>query len=177
MQYRGSGNAIVTINSDKVPEKIAKWNKILKNEYAFTDPSIRVALTDLNEEVFPLEKEIFKKTVALINLIPVGVLSRSTALDLVISSNNLGVIRTDEKYITLFNHPRSSVESLLTEDFIPAMKQLASILDVEYVLGSNYPGWEYAKESNIRDICIEAYKDMFNKEPLVGATYRSGNGL
>ncbi|HOA20434.1 MAG TPA: beta-Ala-His dipeptidase, partial [Sedimentibacter sp.] len=148
-------NAIVTIKSDKVPEKIAKWNKILKNEYAFTDPSIRVALTDLNEEVFPLEKEIFKKTVALINLIPVGVLSRSTAIDLVISSNNLGVIRTDEKYITLFNHPRSSVESLLTEDFIPAMKQLASILDVEYVLGSYYPGWEYAKESKIRDICIE----------------------
>ena len=51
------------------------------------------------------------------------------------------------------------------------MKQLSSILDVEYVLGSNYPGWEYAKESKIRDICIEAYKDMFNKEPLVGAIH------
>jgi dipeptidase D len=164
-------NAIVTIKTDKVPEKIAKWSKILKNEYAFTDPSIRVALTDLNEEVFPLEKETYKKTVALINLIPVGVLSRSTAIDLVISSNNLGVIRTDEKYITLFNHPRSSVETLLTEDFIPAMMQLASILDVECVPGSYYPGWEYAKESKIRDICIEVYKDMFNKEPVVGAIH------
>ena len=38
-------------------------------------------------------------------------------------------------------------------------------------MGSYYPGWEYAKESNIRDICIEAYKDMFNKEPLVGAIH------
>ena len=165
-------NAIITINNfDKVNEKIDKWNEILKNEYAFTDPSITATLTDLNKEVFPLEKEIYRKTAALINLIPVGVLSRSTAIELVISSNNLGVITTDEKYITLFNHPRSSVETLLTENFIPAMKQLAYQIGVEYEIGSYYPGWEYAKESEIRDICIEVYRDMFNKEPVVGAIH------
>ena len=165
-------NAIITINNfDKVNEKIDKWNEILKNEYAFTDPSITVTLTDLNKEVFPLEKEIYRKTAALINLIPVGVLSRSTAIELVISSNNLGVITTDEKYITLFNHPRSSVVTLLTKNFIPAMKQLAYQIGVEYEIGSYYPGWEYAKESKIRDICIEVYRDMFNKEPVVGAIH------
>ena len=165
-------NAIITINNfDKVNEKIDKWNEILKNEYAFTDPSITVTLTDLNKEVFPLEKEIYRKTAALINLIPVGVLSRSTAIELVISSNNLGVITTDEKYITLFNHPRSSVVTLLTKNFIPAMKQLAYQIGVEYEIGSYYPGWEYAKESEIRDICIKVYRDMFKKEPVVGAIH------
>jgi len=165
-------NAIITINNfDKVNEKIDKWNEILKNEYAFTDPSITVTLTDLNKEVFPLEKEIYRKTAALINLIPVGVLSRSTAIELVISSNNLGIITTDEKYISLFNHPRSSVETLLTENFIPSMKQLAYQIGVEYEIGSYYPGWEYAKESEIRDICIKVYRDMFKKEPVVGAIH------
>ena len=165
-------NAIITINNfDKVNEKIDKWNEILKNEYAFTDPSITVTLTDLNKEVFPLEKEIYRKTAALINLIPVGVLSRSTAIELVISSNNLGIITTDEKYITLFNHPRSSVVTLLTKNFIPAMKQLAYQIGVEYEIGSYYPGWEYAKESEIRDICIKVYRDMFKKEPVVGAIH------
>ena len=165
-------NAIITINNfDKVNEKIDKWNEILKNEYAFTDPSITVTLTDLNKEVFPLVKEIYRKTAALINLIPVGVLSRSTAIELVISSNNLGVITTDEKYITLFNHPRSSVVTLLTKNFIPAMKQLAYQIGVEYEIGSYYPGWEYAKESEIRDICIKVYRDMFKKEPVVGAIH------
>ena len=165
-------NAVVTTdNLDKVSKKLNKWNEILKNEYTFTEPNVMVTLTDLNKEVFPLEKEIYKKTAALINLIPVGVLSRSTAIDLVISSNNLGVITMDEKCITLFNHPRSSVETLLTEGFIPAMEQLASILDVECELGSHYSGWEYAKESEIRDICIETYRDMFKKEPVVGAIH------
>lgn len=165
-------NAVITINNfDKVNEKIEKWNGILKNELAFTDPTISVVLTDLNEETFPLENEIFGKVLALINLIPVGVLSRSTAIDLVISSNNLGVINSDEKYIRLYNHPRSSVETLLTNNFIPAMKQLAYQIGVEYEIGSYYPGWEYAKESKIRDICINVYKDMFKKEPFVGAIH------
>ena len=165
-------NAVITINNfDIANEKIEKWNGILKNELAFTDPAISVVLTDLNEERFPLENEIFGKVLALINLIPVGVLSRSTAIDLVISSNNLGVINSDEKYIRLFNHPRSSVETLLTNNFIPAMKQLAYQIGVEYEIGSYYPGWEYAKESKIRDICIDVYKDMFKKEPFVGAIH------
>lgn len=165
-------NAVLTIKDlDKVSEKLDKWNEILKNEYAFTDPNVKVTLTDLKEEVFPLDKEIYKKAATLINLIPVGVLSRSTAIDLVISSNNLGVITTDEKYIRLFNHPRSSVETLLTEGFIPAMEQLGDMLGVECERGSYYPGWEYAKESEIRDICIGVYRDMFKKEPLVGAIH------
>lgn len=165
-------NAVITINNfDIANEKIEKWNGILKNELAFTDPTISVVLTDLNEETFPLENEIFGKVLALINLIPVGVLSRSTAIDLVISSNNLGVITSDEKYIRLYNHPRSSVETLLTNNFIPAMKQLAYQIGVEYEIGSYYPGWEYAKESKIRDICINVYKDMFKKEPFVGAIH------
>ena len=165
-------NAVITIKDlDNAKVKINKWNGLLKNEFSFTDPGITVELTALNEEVSTLKKEIFRKTVALINLIPVGVLSRSTVIDLVISSNNLGIISTDENYITLCNHPRSSVESLLTEGFIPAMKQLSSILGVECEMGSHYPGWEYAKESAIRDICIETYRDMFNGEPVVGAIH------
>ena len=51
------------------------------------------------------------------------------------------------------------------------MKQLAYQIGVEYEIGSYYPGWEYAKESKIRDICINVYKDMFKKEPFVGAIH------
>ncbi|MDD4438301.1 MAG: aminoacyl-histidine dipeptidase [Tissierellia bacterium] len=165
-------NAVVTTgNLYMVSKKIDKWNEILKNEYTFNDPNVTVTLTDLNKEVFPLEKEIYKKTAALINLIPVGVLSSSTAIDLVISSNNLGVISTEEKYIRFFNHPRSSVETLLSKDFNPAMEQLASILGIECEQGSYYPGWEFAKESEIRDICIEVYRGMFKKEAVISAIH------
>ncbi|NLJ58846.1 MAG: aminoacyl-histidine dipeptidase [Tissierellia bacterium] len=165
-------NAIITVDDyNKVKEKISKWNNILKNEYSFTDPSITIELEDLHNKTQTLEKEIFKKVVSLINLIPVGVLSRSTAIDLVISSNNLGVITTDEKFITFYNHSRSSVETLLTEDLMPSMKQLSEILEIEYEIESYYPGWEYAKESKIRTICIETYRELYKKEPKVAAIH------
>lgn len=165
-------SAEITIrNHTIVEDKINKWKEILKKEYVFTESSINIVLDKQNKEVYPLEKEIFKKVAALINLVPVGVLSKNIAIDLVISSNNLGVITTDESFIRFYNHYRSSVESLLTKNFIPAMKQLSEILEIECEIGSTYPGWEYSKDSEIRDICIETYKDMYNKEPVVSAIH------
>jgi dipeptidase D len=164
--------AIINIEYfDQVKNIIASWNNILKNEYAFTDLLVELVLEDIGTERYPLEKNLFNKIVSAINLIPTGVLSRSTAIDLVISSNNLGVVTTKEDYVYLHCHARSSVETLLTHGFVPAMKQLGEALSVECETGAMYPGWEYAKESKIRDICVETYKEMSGKEPVVSAIH------
>jgi len=165
-------HAIINIkNTGKVKDKIESWNEILKNEYAFTDPSVAVLLEETKERVFPIEKQLFKKIISAVNLIPNGVMSRSTVIDLVISSNNLGVITTDEHFVTLYNHARSSVKTLITHDFAQSMKQLGDALSIECIVGGFYPGWEYAKESKIRDICIETFSGMYGKEPIVGAIH------
>ena len=122
-------HAIINVeNIDQVENKIEFWNEILKNEYAFTDSSIKVLLEDIKKEAAPMEKQLFSKIVTAVNLIPNGVLTRSTAIDLVISSNNLGVITTDKQFVTLYNHPRSSVKTLFTHNFAPSMKQLGESL-------------------------------------------------
>lgn len=165
-------HAIINIEYlDQVNNIINLWNKILKNEYAFTDPSVEVILADTDTERYPLEKNLFNKIISAINLIPNGVLSRSTAIDLVISSNNLGVVTTKEDYVYLYCHSRSSVSTLLANGFVPAMKQLGEALSVECETGAMYPGWEYAKESEIREICVETYEEMFGKKPTVGAIH------
>lgn len=173
------GNAIpreakAVITSDNIEElksKVLEWNGILKNEYSFTDSAVALLLEDLNNEVAPLHKNVFKKVINAINLIPNGVLSRSTAIDLVISSNNLGVITQDEKYIVLYNQARSSVKTLMTNNITPIMKQIGEVLSIECIVGGFYPGWEYAKESEIRNICIDTFKDMYGREPVVGAIH------
>lgn len=165
-------HAIINIeNIEAVKNKIKFWNEILKNEYAFTDSSVTVLLEDIKKQAAPIEKQLFNKIVTAVNLIPNGVLSKSTAIDLVISSNNLGVITTDEKFVTLYNHPRSSVKTLFTHNFATAMKQLGESLSIECLIGGFYPGWEYAKQSQIRDICIDTFREMYGKEPKVGAIH------
>jgi len=162
---------IITEKIDIVNSKIEIWNEILKNEYTFTDPSVSVFVIETNTEEIPMEHAIFKKIVTAINIIPSGVLSRSTVIDLVISSNNLGVITTENNFISVYCSSRSSVETLLTYGFAPAMKQLGDTLEIECNVGNGYPGWEYVKNSAIRDICVKTYKELYNEEPEVVAIH------
>lgn len=162
---------ITTENIETVKQKISEWNVILKNEYSFTDSGVTVLLEDLSDEFEPLEKDVFKKVINAVNLIPSGVLSRSTAINLVISSNNLGVITQDEQFITLQNQTRSSVKSLITNNIAFVMKQIGEALDIECIIGGYYPGWEYANVSEIREICIDTYRELYRNEPDVGAIH------
>lgn len=162
---------IGTDNIKTVRNKVSEWNEILKNEYSFTDPSVAVSVEELNYEAAPLKRGVFKKTIDAVNMIPNGVLSRSRLIDLVISSNNLGVIAQDEQYITVSNQVRSSVKSLMTHGIAPVMKQIGEALDIECKADGYYPGWEYAKESKIRDTCIETYREMCGREPVAGAIH------
>lgn len=165
-------NAIITTDKlDVVENKLKCWNEILKNEFSFTDPSVYAYIEKLNKNEKPIEKELYKKTVSAINITPSGVLSTSTAIDLVISSNNLAVIKTDNDYINIYNNSRSSVETLLTRGFAPSIKQMCDALDIECEIGGFYPGWEYVKDSSLRELCKETYKDVYSKEAKIEAIH------
>lgn len=165
-------NAVITTDKlDFVENKLKCWNDILKNEYSFTEPSVYVFIEKLNSKEVPIEKDLYLKAVSAINITPSGVLSNSTEIDLVISSNNLGVIKTDNNYIYMFNNSRSSVQSLLTHGFAPLMKQLCNALDIECEVNGYYPGWEYVKDSSLRELCKKTYKDVYNKEAKIEAIH------
>lgn len=165
-------NAIITTERiENVKNKIIMWNGILKNEFSFTDSSVNVFIEKTKTLEIPMIKDLYKKIVAAINIIPSGVLSTSTAIDLVISSNNLGVITTENNFVNIFNSSRSSVATLLTHGVEPLMKQLSEALEIECYVGNYYPGWEYAKNSTLRDICIETFREIYNKEPKVEAIH------
>ncbi|MBP1925049.1 dipeptidase D [Sedimentibacter acidaminivorans] len=168
---RESYAVFTTDKIDEVKDKIKFWNEILKNEFTFTDPSVTVLVQETNTKEVPIKKDCFKKIVSAINIIPSGVLSRSTVIDLVISSNNLGVITTEKNFVNIYNSSRSSVETLLTCNVEPMMKQIAETLDIKCKVGNYYPGWEYAKKSEVRELCIDTYKELYNKEPKVEAIH------
>jgi dipeptidase D len=51
------------------------------------------------------------------------------------------------------------------------MKQLSQVLDIEYNEGNFYPGWEYASQSYIRELCKKTYKETFGDEAEVSAIH------
>lgn len=168
---REASAKITILNLESVKNKLVEWNDILKSEYAFTDKLISVLLIENNTKEVPLDKETFNKVISAINLTPNGVLSKSTEINLVVCSNNLGVITTDEESVKIYNQARSSVKTLLTHSFEQTIKQIGDILDIKCKVENYYPGWEYAKDSKIRNICIETYKEMYGKEPQIEAIH------
>lgn len=162
---------IKTNHHDEMSKKIDHLLLELKNEFKFSDPEIDISIesTDSNHtRVF--DKKIFDQYLNLINLVPCGPLKTTNEIDLVILSNNPGVVKVVDKKIQLICAPRSSIASLL-EDFVVKMEQLGIVTGFKLEKMAFYPGWEYAKESLVRDICLRAFKDIFGKDAEVKAIH------
>ncbi len=112
-----------------------------------------------------------RELIDLIYLMPNGVKTQSTLIkDLVITSNNFGVIEYECDTVILKNAIRSSIESA-KYNFVREIDTLGRAFKAVTKESASYPGWEYNKDSEIRDIAKKVYKDMFNEEMEVYAIH------
>lgn len=163
--------AVIAVGSAvDLPDFVNKWNNILHHELFFSDPGVRVTLerTDVAAAVY--DRATRERVIHLINQIPDGPLSRDLERDIVVSSNNPGILTADADKITLTCAPRSSIKSLLNH-FIDLAGEIAKILEIRVSVSSLYPAWEYAKESKIRDLCLETFADLFGAQGKVSVIH------
>ena len=61
---------------------------------------------------------------------------------------------------------RSSLAS--AKDFIGAkIRQLTEALGGTASYHGQYPGWPYARDSKLRDLCVKVYREQYGKEPKI----------
>ncbi len=164
--------AVVTADDlGKVKSIVENLEKTFKNEYAFSDVGISIEIQELIEEIGEVfSDEFFDRYLKLINLIPYGPLKINRDIDLVIQSNNPGVVKVEDDVLRIKCAVRSSIESL-SEDFCEQMIQLGEATGFKVEKKAFYPGWEYAKESYIRDLCSIVYKEEYGTEAEVMAIH------
>lgn len=158
----------LTTDVDAVKAAVVEFNKVLDTEYAVADPDVQLVL-EIKEaaEYTILSEDSKEKAITVLNLMPNGVQTMSSDLpDLVETSLNLGVINIDETEINLCFSVRSSLES--AKQFIGAkLKQLTEALGGTIGYHGQYPGWPYARESKLRDLCIKVHKEQYGVEPKI----------
>jgi dipeptidase D len=155
--------AILAVNNElDLPAAVNKWQDTFKHELMFTDADISVTASDIAVpgDGYVYDEATKKNIIHLINLIPNGPIIRNLERNMVVHSNNLGVIAADNNEITFICSPRSSIRSLL-DQFINTAEQIGEILNIKVETTSLYPGWEYAKESRIRDLCLKTYEALY----------------
>ena len=102
---------------------------------------------------------------------PCGVLSFTPdAPELVESSANEGILKSDETGVSLTLMPRANVDAKL-DAIIAQIDALASSLGGRVAHSERHPGWAYAPQSPVRDAYLACYRKLFGKEARAEAIH------
>ncbi len=162
--------AVITVPADGIDDIIGlveEYRELFNNEYRHKEAHI-----DLNVEEVPLPDGLMPEEIQddLINAVtacPDGVFRFIDDVpDIVETSNNLAIVKSNGSAIEIKSLLRSSVESRKEElaDMIESVFSLAGA-KVEFTGG--YPGWAPNMQSPILQTMKKVYLQKFGKEPKV----------
>ena len=159
-------------NEAEVEAAVKKLEEVLKNEYKTSDPGICIKLKNCGRaEENAVCAEGTRKIISFLLSAPYGIQSMSMDIQgLVETSLNLGILGLEDGEMTATYALRSSVLSKM-EFLQDRLTDICEVLggSVEYSL--YYPGWEYRKDSQLRDTCVSVFEKMYGKKPLVEAIH------
>lgn len=155
-------------DAKNLKKAVNEFNKMIAAEYGVSDPNVELVLqVRETAEHIVLSDESKEKMVTALNLMPNGVQTMSQDLpDLVETSLNMGVVKVDTDGIELGFSLRSSVASAM--DYLALkLEQITGSLNGRISYRGRYPGWPYARESGLRELCIRVYEKQTGVTPKV----------
>ena len=165
------GVAVFCVDADKKEEVKASWNIFasdVEEEFHVTDTEIVFAMESAEaEKVMPqsISTNIIRALQALDN----GILAMCQDEEiawLVETSSNVASVQTADNSLTVVASQRSNVMSNLRNmaNTVKAQFQLAGAV-VEQ--GDGYPAWKMNPNSQLTQIVVDTYKELFKKAPVV----------
>ncbi len=163
---------ILTNDAASVRALAKTYTTIYQNEFAYTDPSVTVDVTDAENIPAALTSSDTQKFMAYMNALPSGI-QRYCAepAGLVQTSLNMGILRSLESGIRLTFSVRSSVASE-KENLIQIITGLTEVLAGGSVsISGDYPAWEYKKSSRLRELMVDVFTKQYGHPPKVEAVH------
>lgn len=150
-----------------IEDEIYNIFNVIKNELKYSEPDfdIKVKIVEDNENEWKkvLSSDCEKNVIRYLYIAPNGIMSMSAAIDsLVETSLNLGIMETNEERIKFVYSVRSSVESCKKNVY----DRLSAVADCCGAICKNegeYPGWEYEKDSKLRQLALKVYEELEGK--------------
>jgi len=159
-------------SEEAVKQAVERMQIVFSNEYATADPDITVAFSkEENAKGKVTDPATTDKIICMLICMPNGIQSMSMDIaGLVQTSLNIGIVETHENYFRMSFCVRSSVDSereMLNRRIGALMTQLGGTMEID----GDYPGWEYKKDSTLRELMIDVFKDQYGREPKVEAIH------
>ena len=169
-------NAIMDSASIKILSKekinVLKLEKNIKNTlYQLQEYNAKVSVTSKEGTTEVFKEKYSNNIISYLKKVKNGVISYEEELpDKVQASLNLGIISTHDNQVTIRHLIRSSNEKKKVE-IVSHIKDLAHKNSFSFHEINSFPGWEYQKKSQLRDLLKKEYKNMFHKELEIDVTH------
>lgn len=153
----------------------SEYNQLIKDyklELKTSEPNFKSNYSVTENGIYQVIcKPSLDKIQTILLYAPQGVLVMSSDIkELVESSLNLGILEIDNGKAEFCYSVRSSVNSY--KNFISnKLKNLTVYLGGQYYVRGEYPAWEYKKDSSLRQLFINVFKDQYGKEPIIEAIH------
>ncbi|MDR0789392.1 MAG: aminoacyl-histidine dipeptidase, partial [Bacteroidales bacterium] len=163
--------AIAGLNVAKARAVIEEEANKIRKELALTDPDVEVTFKPCEQAKMAIGKAKLNRLIRLVYGLPNGVYRMSDSMpELVETSSNLAIVKTEDRTATISCLLRSSVDSS-KEDLVNMMESVATNTSANVEFTGGYPGWKPNMDSPILSLMQKTYKDLFNKEAKVMAIH------
>lgn len=167
-----SATARLLVKNESFGEKLENYILEIKHEISAREPDFKVDIEEGEEKnCLVLADETKEKVLFLLMTAPNGVVSTSAEIEnLVETSLNLGILKTEEKEIILHFTLRSNKKSALVyiEEKLTALAKKA---DVSFHGFGYYPPWEFKENSAMQKLYLETFKEKFGYDARVIAIH------
>ncbi len=131
------------------------------------EPALKIDCACTNKANQPFDKETSARIISALGLLPFGVTKMSEdIIGLPETSMNIGIVNTrgDEVDIACSLRSSSATEK---SALLEKVNNIAKMLSCEIKTHGDYPGWEYKRDSHIRDVMCRVYEKMYGRSAAV----------
>ncbi len=165
--------ALILINESENNMKTISnsYQNIFLNEYKSADENIEINIKKVEKPNKVISCDNKRSLINILRLIPNGVQTMSPEIEgLVQSSNNIGVLVTEDEQIVFSNAVRSSVKSQKKE-ICNRIEIISNLNNANLEFIADYPEWEFKENSPIRKLMASVYKDIIGEQIRIEAIH------
>ena len=157
---------------EKLSAYAAAYTEALRKEYTGSDEGITVTVEEEGQGTEPVlhpvsqEKALF----FLLNY-PNGIQKMCGFIDgLVETSCNVGITKLTPAVLSCSASVRSSVGTA-KKALADKIGYLTEFLGGTFTIEGEYPAWEFKQDSKLRQVLVDVYEEMYQKEPVVNVIH------
>ncbi len=179
LKAEGKDNAIsdnvlchiaTSADQETVAGIVSACEKDMKFIFREADPDLYIRVSE-GHAPFRLREQANATLASLLHLLPFGVQHFEQSLKSVESSLNLGLVETDERYISIIISIRSSVQER-RDEICGHIRDLCRVCGaVCEEQGKSYPAWTADYDNDYLKKVSDIYKDMYGHDPVISATH------